>query len=258
MNDDKRSGAGQGPGKDPDAGPEPRRDGEDTFDPGHTPIRDARGGADPAERGDLARGADPRRDSVPVDRAYEREHFEPEELSNPLPKWFSAMSVALVAWGAAYFYFQGVQPAGAGDHRSVLALAADGPVDGGTVYAGNCQACHQATGLGLAGAFPPLVESGWVLGEPEVIGQILLHGIQGPIEVLGEVYNGVMPAFPQLSDAELAAVTNYVRTEWGNEAPEVTADWYAEQRTLFPDDRGPWSGGQEIVDEVGPPLAVGS
>ena len=231
MTNDSRSGPG------PDSRSGAKADGESTFDPGDTPIRDA--------------GRE-----QPVDRAYEREHFEPEELSNPLPKWYAAMSLGLVVWGGGYFYFQGSTPADAGDQRSVLALAADGPVDGGTVYAGNCQACHQATGLGLAGAFPPLAGSGWVLGEPEILGQILLHGIQGEIEVLGNVYNGVMPAFPQLSDAELAAVQNYVRTEWGNEASEVTADWYAEQRELFPADRGPWNGGQEIIDEVGAPLAV--
>jgi len=227
----------------------------ETFDPGHVP--------------DLPPGDDERFDDHAAERdqdasmrgdidhrAYHRENFEPNELSNPLPKWYSAMALGFVIWGGGYFYFQGNVPADAGDHRSVLATAV-GDADGSTVYAGNCVACHQATGLGLAGAFPPLAGSGWVLTEPEVLGQILLHGIQGEIEVMGNVYNGVMPAFPQLSDAELAAVTNYVRTEWGNEAGEVDAAWYADQRALFPVDRGPWQGGAEIRETVGEPLAVG-
>ncbi len=201
--------------------------------------------------------ATPQPDAVAVDRAYEREHYEPDELSNPLPKWFAAMAVGFVIWGAAYFYLQESVPANAGDHRSVLALAADSPVDGATVYAGNCVACHQGTGLGIAGAFPPLAGSGWVLADPPLVAQILLHGIQGEIEVLGTTYNGVMPAFPQLSDAELAAVETYIRTEWGNDGSAVTPELYAEQREVFPADRGPWQGGAELIEKVGAPVAVG-
>lgn len=251
MNNDQR----------PDDGPRERPDEDATFDPGDTPLRDA--GHGPASEaggyvhGDVVRETDAQGNTVLVHRAYDREGYEPSELSNPLPKWYSAMALGLVAWGAGYFYFQGATPADAGDHRSVLALATAGPVDGATVFAGNCVACHQSTGLGLAGAFPPLAGSGWVLAEPEVVGQILLHGIQGPIEVLGNAYDGVMPAFPQLSDAELAAVQNHIRSEWGNDAPAITAEWYAEQRALFPDDRGPWTGGEEIIEKVGAPVAVG-
>ena len=141
----------------------------------------------------------------------------------------------------------------------MLALAADGPVDGAAVYAGNCVACHQATGLGLAGAFPPLAGSGWVLGEPEILGQILLHGIQGEIEVLGQRRTTAScPRSRSCPTAELAAVQNYVRNEWGNEAPEVTADWYSEQREAFPADRGPWGGGAgDRRRRSRAPLAVG-
>jgi len=213
-------------------------------------------GDDRIEAGDPVKEKDLQSNAVATDRAYERENYEPAELSNPLPKWYLAMAIGFVAWGAGYFYFQGTVPADAGDHRSVLALSV-GEADGATVYAGNCVACHQATGLGIAGAFPPLAGSGWVLTEPEVLGQILLHGVQGEIQVMGNVYNGVMPAFPQLSDAELAAVTNYVRTEWGNTASEIDADWYAAQRELFPADRGPWGGGAELREQVGEPIAVG-
>lgn len=212
-------------------------------------------GDDRIEPGDPVREKDLQTNATPADRAYERERYEPAELSNPLPKWYAAMSLGFIIWGGAYFYFQGDAPADAGDRRSVLALAADGPVDGAVVYSGNCVACHQATGLGLANAFPPLVDSGWVLGEPDVLAQILLHGVQGEIEVLGNLYNGVMPAFPQLSDAELAAVSNYIRGNWGNQASEVDASFYAEQRERFPADRGPWQGGAEIRKSVGEPLA---
>jgi len=191
--------------------------------------------------------------SVNTDRAYERENYEPEELSNPLPRWFAIMSAGFVMWGFGYFYFQGVVPADAGDSRTAIAPAGSGPVDGKVVYAANCVACHQGTGLGIAGAFPPLAGAEWVLTDPQIPAQILLHGMQGPIEVLGQSYAGVMPVMSHLSDGELAAVLSYIRSDWGNTAEPVTPEWFAEQRERFPD-RGPWEGGAELIAEFGEPV----
>lgn len=191
--------------------------------------------------------------TTPTDRAYERENYEPEELANPLPKWFAVMSACLVVWGFGYFYFQGVVPADAGDRRTAIAPAGSVPADGKVIYAANCVACHQGTGLGIAGAFPPLAASEWVLTDPQIPAQILLHGMQGPIEVEGQSYSGVMPVMDHLSDDELAAVLNYIRSDWGNSAPQVTSEWFAEQRDLFMD-RGPWEGAAELIAEFGEPL----
>ena len=93
---------------------------------------------------------------------------------------------------------------------------------GGRVYAANCLACHQANGQGIPGAFPPLAghtpELYHAPGGREFLIKSVLYGLMGPITVAGISYNGVMPAFPQLSDAEIAAVLNYTLTEWGNDA----------------------------------------
>ncbi|MBC2604492.1 cytochrome c [Pelagicoccus albus] len=118
-----------------------------------------------------------------------------------------------------------------------------GPVviDGGALYAQQCVACHQATGQGLAGAFPPLAGSEWVTGVPELPIKILLAGLGGEIEVKGATYNGAMPAFGAVfDDAEIAAVVNYVRTSWDNGASEVTADQVAEIRGAI-GSRGTWT-----------------
>jgi mono/diheme cytochrome c family protein len=217
------------------------------------------GDDDRIERGDPVKEKDLQSNAVPVNRAYERENYEPAELKNPLPMWFSAMALSFVLWGAGYFFFQGVVPADAGDHRSVQAPAGRGAeVDGKVVYAANCVACHQGNGQGITGAFPPLAGAGWVLAEPEVPAQILLHGMQGPIEVKGQSYAGVMPVMAHLSDEELAAVLNYIRSDWGNDAPPVTVEWFAEQRALFPEDRGPWQGEAELRSTVGEPAADGA
>ncbi len=87
--------------------------------------------------------------------------------------------------------------------------------DGKKVYA-NCVACHQPTGLGLPGQFPPLVGSEWVDGGSKRLGAILLHGINGPFKVGGQSYNQLMPAWNTLSDDKIAQVLTYIRREFGS------------------------------------------
>ncbi len=183
-------------------------------------------------------------------KVQKREKNEPEELQSPVPRPLAIMSILLIAWGG-WYYFQNVgYPSGAGDRRTPIVIASE--VDGSVVYAGNCVACHQATGMGLPGVFPPLVGSDWVLKNDERLVVILLHGIQGELVVNGVTYNGVMPAFPQLSDAELAAVLTYIRAEWGNSGTPITAEQIADGRERFPDRTAPWAGGAEL-DDVFPP-----
>ena len=180
-----------------------------------------------------------------------RERGEPDELRSPVPKSIAVFALGLIAWGGWYYFQNTGYPAAAGDRRTQIVAVQASSVDGGVVYAGNCAACHQASGLGLAGVFPPLVASDWVVENDKRLIQILLHGVNGELVVNGVTYNGVMPAFPQLNDAELAAVLTYIRTEWGNAAPAITARQIAEGRERFPE-RGPWQGGAEL-NAVFPP-----
>jgi len=76
---------------------------------------------------------------------------------------------------------------------------------GAKVYAANCQACHQANGQGVKGAFPALDGSKVAMDKAQQIA-ILLNG------------KGAMPPWKQLSDVELAAVATYVTNNWGNSA----------------------------------------
>ena len=61
-------------------------------------------------------------------------------------------------------------PVAAGDLQSLMEK-------GKQVFTMTCQACHQATGAGIPGAFPPLAESEWVNGSPERVIAIVLHGL---------------------------------------------------------------------------------
>jgi len=96
--------------------------------------------------------------------------------------------------------------------------------NGRQTYAGLCAACHQPTGKGLEGLAPPLADSEWVLGEPDRIVKVVMHGLRGPIKVKGVGYSYDMPAAGFLSDEQIAGVLTYIRREWDHEASPVPVD----------------------------------
>jgi cytochrome c oxidase subunit 2 len=84
---------------------------------------------------------------------------------------------------------------------------------GEKVYAQNCVACHQATGMGVPGAFPALSGSKVVNGPKADQIKLLLAGKQGT----------AMASFKHLSDADLAGVITYTRNNWSNKTGEAVA-----------------------------------
>ncbi len=122
----------------------------------------------------------------------------------------------------------------------------DPMVVGKRIYTANCVVCHQSTGMGVAGQFPPLVASNWVVtGEDwhgdNHLAKLLLHGLQGPVQVLGNTYNNAMPAWKQLKDSDIAHVLTYIRNEWGNQAPPITPEYIALVREDSGDRSEPWT-----------------
>ncbi len=110
------------------------------------------------------------------------------------------------------------------------------------------RSCHQATGAGLPGVFPPLAGSEWANADASQVAKILLLGIDGPITIKGATFHGVMPAFGhQLSDAEIAAVASYVRSSFGNMSPAVTADVVKAERAKLGNRSTPWAGAAELL-----------
>ena len=102
---------------------------------------------------------------------------------------------------------------------------------GEAAYRAQCAACHQPTGQGLPGAFPPLAGSDWMAARSseELIASVLA-GIQGEITVNGVKYNSVMPAMSHLSDTDVAAILTYVNSSWGNSGPAVSVEQVAAVR----------------------------
>jgi len=83
---------------------------------------------------------------------------------------------------------------------------------GEKVYAANCVACHQATGMGVPNTFPALSGSKIVGGPKDAHINIVLNGKPGT----------AMAPFKHLSDVEIASVITYERNSWQNKAEMVT------------------------------------
>lgn len=94
---------------------------------------------------------------------------------------------------------------------------------GREIYEANCLACHQADGGGVPMMAPPLIKTSYVLGDKSRLIGIVLNGFDEEVEIEGEYYSNPMPAFPQLSDKEVADVLSYIRSNFENSASTVSA-----------------------------------
>jgi cytochrome c6 len=96
---------------------------------------------------------------------------------------------------------------------AVAAQARAQTLDGKSLFAKNCAACHQASGAGIPGAFPALKGNKFVQGDSGAVITTVLKG------------RGGMPTFAtSLEDDKLALVLSYVRQSWGNQAGPVSAE----------------------------------
>jgi cytochrome c oxidase subunit 2 len=100
---------------------------------------------------------------------------------------------------------------------------------GEKVYAANCVACHQATGLGIPGTFPPIAAGHPFQAAPQMLKELEDRGfykdgkvVEGPADHhIDIVLNGIpgtamAPFGKQLSDTDIASVITYERNSWGN------------------------------------------
>ena len=109
--------------------------------------------------------------------------------------------------------------------------ASDDAATGERLYLTHCSACHQVSGEGLPGVFPPLKGSG-VVNKDDATKHIhvVLDGMEGA-RAGGVVYASAMPPFAgMLSDAEIAGIIDYERSAWGNHGIPVTAAQVAAER----------------------------
>ncbi|TNE89020.1 MAG: nitrite reductase, copper-containing [Deltaproteobacteria bacterium] len=101
---------------------------------------------------------------------------------------------------------------------------------GGILFKGTCSTCHQDSGAGVKGVFPPLAGSDYLMADKARAIGVVINGLNGPVTVNGEEYNSVMPPMSQLNDDEVANILTYVRNSWGNEGDAVSAEEVAKVR----------------------------
>jgi mono/diheme cytochrome c family protein/glucose/arabinose dehydrogenase len=121
-------------------------------------------------------------------------------------------------------------------------------VKGKELYTTICMGCHQPSGFGAEGIAPPLVDSEWVLGGPDRIVRILLHGLSGPIRVNNRSFTMEMPPLgAALDDQSMAATLTYIRREWGHTASAVSPAQVTAIRGKIGHRTAPWTEGELLA-----------
>ena len=129
----------------------------------------------------------------------------------------SALALALFGGASAYAVAQAAKDDLSNERPPKTVMES-----GEAAYLANCAACHQPTGTGLAGAFPPLAKSDYLaaLDQGKLIDTVL-QGVSGKITVNGVDYDNLMPPMAHLSDADIAHALTYVTNSWGNKGVSV-------------------------------------
>lgn len=86
---------------------------------------------------------------------------------------------------------------------------------GNEVYTDFCVQCHLENGEGIESVFPPLSNSDYLLNNIEESIYAIKYGMEGPIKVNGELYDGIMVS-QGLDSEEIADVMNFILNSWGN------------------------------------------
>jgi mono/diheme cytochrome c family protein len=201
-------------------------------------------------------------DITEVHAAVQREKPEPSADVTPMPLWLTGLCAGAMVWAGTYFgvFHGGLSasvyneyesspavlfplPPKAGGGSAAPAEAQSLAQIGKGVYS-NCASCHGAGGAGTAGQVPPLARSEWVTGSEKRLVAIILKGLKGPITMDGtpHTYSGNMVAWEgSLSDKKIAAVASYIRSQWGNNAPEISEAKVKAARAEFAPHKDQWT-----------------
>ncbi len=210
-------------------------------------------------------------DVLDIHAAILREQPEPKEGFEPLNLWLVVLIAGLLFFGGSYLtrYSGGFKA----DHfdenhindPSELPNLVAAPTDpneavkrlGAKVYRENCAICHNDAGEGKPGIAPPVAASDWVSTNGIArIGRLILEGGGGPITVSGVEFNVATAAMvgfrPTLTDAEIAAVITFLRSNWGNAGDPVKAAEVAAIRVATEDRAGKaWTSAELLEIPVG-------
>lgn len=108
------------------------------------------------------------------------------------------------------------------DEAEITTNASDfARADGATVYRHVCQGCHMPDGKGAAqvGNYPGFADNP-AIASPQYVAITVMQGRRNmPAFGLGAAHAAAMRSIA-LSDAQIAEVTNYLRSHFGNHYPD--------------------------------------
>lgn len=104
----------------------------------------------------------------------------------------------------------------------------DSRTKGAMLFRQICAACHAPSGEGITGLAPSLTSSKYISKHVEQLGLIILHGLKGPLEINGEIYdeNHQMPGLmnnSNISDQDIADIISYVTNAFSNHPRSLNA-----------------------------------
>ena len=115
---------------------------------------------------------------------------------------------------------------------------------GSEFYLSRCASCHGEDGKGIASLAPPLADSPWVTGSSERLARIMLQGLQGPIEVAGTTWNGVMPGHQlqkEFDDEVASGLMTFLHRSWGHSGRAIDPEFIAGVRLETADRDALWT-----------------
>ncbi|MDL5512552.1 c-type cytochrome [Arenibacter sp. M-2] len=132
---------------------------------------------------------------------------------------------------------------------------ADSRTNGAILFRQICASCHSSSGEGIRGLAPPLVGSEYISTHLEQLGLIILHGLKGPLNIKGEVYdeNHQMPGLKynkNLSDKDISDIISYVTNAFSVHPKGLKPEKIKELRNVTPKDGMEYTE-KELFEQVG-------
>lgn len=114
------------------------------------------------------------------------------------------------------------------------------------LYESNCSTCHGRDAKGIENLAPPLYQTPFVEGKDSALVMIVLHGLQGPIELNDKSYEfpGVMPALAdntEYSDQDIAAVLSFIKNAFGRKPKNISSELVRKLRAYPASDGEPYT-----------------
>jgi mono/diheme cytochrome c family protein len=129
----------------------------------------------------------------------------------------------LIIFTAAFFFYFSIE-----SEAKIETYTSQDPLKesikrGSEIYSDFCLSCHLPAGEGVAGVFPPLAKSDYLMQKRKESIEAIKYGLKGEIIVNGKEYKGNMAALG-LADDEVADVMNYITNNWGNENDKMVTE----------------------------------